>query len=419
MQGSDADEVISGLLGNDWILSGGGSDTIDGGGGNDMVSFAGLTGGIRLDQTDQGFTADEFTGGFTVLTDVERVTGTSFGDQFFAAEGSFRGLGGADRFIAAGTGRGDYDGGAGLDSLDYDGSREGVAASLFRGKGWTGDAEGDTYTNIENLFGSGFNDRLWGDNGDNLLIGGRGDDVLVGAGGNDVFHGGTGRDTVVFSGASDEYDITGVGTRLEITHKNGGVDGTDVLLNVEVMRFADRDIPVPYYGSDRVDFTNAFDQPYTRLLGGDDILLAHRDDGRGLDDGGLGKDLISFEFANEAVYASLQRGRVWEGETAGDRFKNFEVLRGTNFNDTLDGSRANDTLEGGAGDDVLTGGFGDDYILAGTGTDTIVFSGARAEYSVVQDGSRTEVTHLNGGTDGFDVIGNAEILRFADWELLL
>ncbi|SHJ81876.1 hypothetical protein SAMN04488012_1273 [Palleronia salina] len=44
---------------------------------------------------------------------------------------------------------------------------------------------------------------------------------------------------------------------------------------------------------------------------------------------------------------------------------------------------------------------------------------ARDEYSIVQDGIRTEVTHLNGGTDGVDVIGDAEILRFADGDVIL
>jgi len=37
----------------------------------------------------------------------------------------------------------------------------------------------------------------------------------------------------------------------------------------------------------------------------------------------------------------------------------------------------------------------------------------------VKDGIRTEVTHLNGGPDGVDVIGDAEILRFADGDVIL
>ena len=69
------------------------------------------------------------------------------------------------------------------------------------------------------------------------------------------------------------------------------------------------------------------------------------------------------------------------------------------------------------GDDIIEGADGDDYILAGFGTDTIVFSGNRADYTIVQDGIRTEVTD-NVGNNGHDIIGHAEILRFADGDLI-
>jgi len=150
------------------------------------------------------------------------------------------------------------------------------------------------------------------------------------------------------------------------------------------------------------------------LRTGDDVLVASGaddTDGQGaVYDGGTGTDILSYENSAEGIYASLQRGRGWEGDATGDRFERFEWLRGTDHDDRLYGSR---------GDDTLAGGFGDDYMLAGVGTDTVLFSGARDEYSIVQDGIRTEVTHLNGGTDGVDVIGHAEILRFADGDVIL
>jgi serralysin len=46
---------------------------------------------------------------------------------------------------------------------------------------------GDDLSEIENLFGSRFGDRLNGDNGDNLLIGWQGDDTLAGNDGADTF----------------------------------------------------------------------------------------------------------------------------------------------------------------------------------------------------------------------------------------
>ena len=75
--------------------------------------------------------------------------------------------------------------------------------------------------------------------------------------------------------------------------------------------------------------------------------------------------------------------------------------------------------DGGYGDDTIVGAGGDDYILAGFGTDVIVFSGNRDEYAITQDGIRTEVEHLNDGVDGTDIIGHAEVLRFADGDFVL
>ena len=55
-------------------------------------------------------------------------------------------------------------------------------------------ANGDTFTSIENLRGSAFEDTLQGDSGDNVLEGGAGDDLFVFAegGGSDIVIGGSG-----------------------------------------------------------------------------------------------------------------------------------------------------------------------------------------------------------------------------------
>jgi Ca2+-binding RTX toxin-like protein len=53
----------------------------------------------------------------------------------------------------------------------------------------TGDAKGDTYSNIEGLIGSAQNDDLTGDGNDNTIKGGAGDDVIHHSGGNDTLWG--------------------------------------------------------------------------------------------------------------------------------------------------------------------------------------------------------------------------------------
>ncbi len=62
-------------------------------------------------------------------------------------------------------------GGAGKDTADYADATSGVRLDL-RGDG----SAGDTYRSIENLAGSGFNDRLSGNDGANVLTGQGGDD---------------------------------------------------------------------------------------------------------------------------------------------------------------------------------------------------------------------------------------------------
>jgi Ca2+-binding RTX toxin-like protein len=59
----------------------------------------------------------------------------------------------------------------------------------------TGDAAGDTYTNIANLNGSRFNDTLIGDNNNNVLNGYGGNSEV-----GDILTGNGGADTFVFSG---------------------------------------------------------------------------------------------------------------------------------------------------------------------------------------------------------------------------
>jgi hypothetical protein len=62
---------------------------------------------------------------------------------------------------------------------------------------------------FENVTGSGFNDRLFGNDGNNALDGGAGNDVLLGRGGADTLTGGPGADRFVYSSASDTADVAG------------------------------------------------------------------------------------------------------------------------------------------------------------------------------------------------------------------
>ena len=56
---------------------------------------------------------------------------------------------------------------------------------------------GDSFSSIENLIGSNYNDRLFGDANNNVINGGDGNDRIGGRGGVDTYIGGAGNDTFI------------------------------------------------------------------------------------------------------------------------------------------------------------------------------------------------------------------------------
>ncbi len=83
------------------------------------------------------------------------------------------------------------------------------------------------------------NDVLRGLGGDDTLVGGLGNDVIMGGPGNDSIDGGDGQDTVVYGLNSSNYTVTATTSGYQVLAKSGA-EGTDTLLNVESLKFADR-----------------------------------------------------------------------------------------------------------------------------------------------------------------------------------
>ncbi len=63
----------------------------------------------------------------------------------------------------------------------------------------------DVLTNIENITGSNYSDKLTGNSSSNVLDGGLGNDILVGGDGDDMLFGGAGNDTLTGGAGKDTY----------------------------------------------------------------------------------------------------------------------------------------------------------------------------------------------------------------------
>jgi Ca2+-binding RTX toxin-like protein len=163
---------------------------------------------VTVRVTDGLFTdsqAIEVTVRDVVVETTTTIRGTAGWDFLSGTSGNERllGLGGNDWLDGRG-GADTLDGGAGVDAATYQYSPGAVTVNLAIGLGKGGDAQGDSLTGIERLWGSRFGDTLRGDAGANVLWGWAGNDVLSGDGGDDELFG----DAVV-GGAPGNHGLAG------------------------------------------------------------------------------------------------------------------------------------------------------------------------------------------------------------------
>lgn len=223
--GAGGDDRISGDAGNDRMEGGAGSDVLDGGDGNDIADYAGSLVGVIVDLslgTGLGGDAEGDT-----LISIEYAFGSALADHLIG-DGNINRLVGNDGndvldgaagndTLIGGLGADIFIGGAGdRDVADYRDATEGVALNLVTG-GTGGEATGDTFTDVEYVYGSSYSDGITGNGSINRIVAGAGDDTLDGAGGNDyllgeagndVMTGGAGADVFVFDAFSGQDTIT-------------------------------------------------------------------------------------------------------------------------------------------------------------------------------------------------------------------
>lgn len=98
---------------------------------------------------------------------------------------------------------------------------------------------------IENAVGSAYDDSLAGNAIGNQLLAGQGNDRLEGRGGNDILEGDGGVDTAVFDGLRSDYSVRRTSTGFEVA---GGATGSDMLLGIERLAFADAQVALDLDG---------------------------------------------------------------------------------------------------------------------------------------------------------------------------
>ncbi|MCR6499484.1 hypothetical protein MUO32_10605 [Shinella sp. CPCC 101442] len=275
--GTDGADHIKGLDGNDKLIGGKGADRLNGGEGRDTASYSNATAGVIASLVNPSSNTGDAAG--DVYVSIENLTGSAFADKLIgnSSANTLNGGKGNDTL----TGRGGADsliGGSGVDTASYSNATKAITASLAKPSGNTRDADGDTYSSIENLTGSNFSDKLTGNSSANTLNGGKGNDTLTGGGGADKLIGGSGTDTASYTGATK-----GVTASLAKASSNAGEAKGDTYSSIENLAgsgFADKLIG------------NTGDNKLSGGKGNDTLT-----GGVGEDDlyGGAGKDIFVFK----------------------------------------------------------------------------------------------------------------------------
>ncbi|PHS78920.1 MAG: type I secretion protein [Rhodospirillaceae bacterium] len=240
IHGRSGNDQLYGEQGNDTIYGGSGSDVIYGFQGRDII-FGGsgddlIFGETGIDIIDGGKGNDQIYGGngHDILNgrsgdDIiyggkghDEIKGTSGADILFGETGHDLLFGGSgDDVLIGGKGNDSLNGGSGEDLISFVNSAKRVIVELnektARGEGL------DTITGVENVLGSAFGDKLYGDHRANDLSGAGGDDRLYGRKGDDELYGGAGHD-FLDGGSGNDQLFGGVGND---TLK--GYNGSDTL----------------------------------------------------------------------------------------------------------------------------------------------------------------------------------------------
>ncbi len=427
--------------GDDIVYARGGNDYIDGGNGNDT-----LYGDAGNDKLIGDSGNDWLHGG----SDNDWLYGGSNNDKLYGDSGNDILNGGSGTDLASFANAG------GAVILDL-GSRitinwwsnTNIHGHWFRFNdnyviAYVGANEVDYVANVEDIEGSGYNDRITGDAVNNRIYGNGGNDILAGAGGNDIIYGNNGNDTIE-GGTGGDYLAGGPGSDTlsyadsdeEVTvnlgsgevsggHATGdrvydfenilgswhddtlvgdsaantiyGGSGNDILeggagddilygaVGNDTYRFSQGDghdtISYDYYGNERLVFNDVISLSDLSISRNDnnDVVIIAGSDRVTIEAGSYGHGRYSL-YGNGGVLLV----KLYIGGNSNDTLYGTaedDTLYGGVSDDELYGGEGNDRLYGLGGDDTLEGGAGADVLDGGSGSDTLSYAGSDARVTV-------------------------------------
>ena len=416
IRGGEGDDTLSSGAGNDSVYGEDGDDTViqngsgtqlyDGGEGVDTyvldledwsfaddfvgeVNFTTNFSGAHLDPThalnDQVYEFENITlkgdvdfimigddNNNTIITDGgnDKLYGGVGNDLLSSGDGNdfIYGEDGDDLIIHNGSGKQEYHGGLGNDTLKIDLTYSSNLSEDFVGEvdlvnGWNGpendpDHElSDKLSGIENIKVIGDKDYIIrGDEQDNILKSDSGDDYLYGGDGNDVLKSGAGDDFIYGEAGDDILILNGSGTQ-----EFDGGEGIDT------------------FKLDHTSFTRPLNPDYEQVV---EIDLIRGISGQ-KDNVNLQDTLISIE--------NIKYQGSTDVEMTGDSNDNI-----------IYSHHGNDIIYAGGGNDFINSGDGSDVITTGSGLDTIVIKPGHVNYTL---GGADRITDFEDGSDQFALDG--------------
>ncbi|MCG8566145.1 MAG: hypothetical protein MI747_13790, partial [Desulfobacterales bacterium] len=339
-----------------------------------------------------------------------------------------------DDIIVGGRGADVIDGGIGSDTVVFMGTptaATGVVVNLALGTGSGGDAQGDTYTQVENVMGSVYADTLTGNDQANHLSGNGGNDTIDGGGGNDMLTGGSGTDILIGGEGADTYVINPGDENVTIRNSQTGAGVNILRLNVNredftVTKQGDH-LRITLSGTPTTQVTveNWFTDTTVRslkLLTQDHYLLTP--DTVAVSQGQSSSSAPVVSFAEVALdYSNLAQGQTIDpGDSTQD---SIAKITGTPSADVIIGNGLDNIIVGNGGADTLRGRGGSDTYVIGANaglitidentlndeTDNIVLDMPAGSFT----GSRLVDSSIYGESDLFIDTNQGTTIKLLSW----